>query len=73
MNTRVDIECRGAAKDIQVYAIPFRVRVTTKVALGQDKNACRSEWFKLVKCAVHNCKLAPFSNLVHNEFQMFNF
>jgi hypothetical protein len=58
------------AKNINVNLVQFRVRVSTKVALGEYENSSGPLGFKLVKGSAHDCEPAPFSDPIHNCLQV---
>ena len=44
--------------------------MSREVALGQDEDARRPMWFKLVKSSIYYRKPAPFSDSIHNSLQV---
>jgi len=67
------IKIRGAAENVQVDLVQFRVSVSAKVALRKHENSGRSVRLKLVKSLGHYVEPTPFSDSIHNSLKMRSF
>jgi hypothetical protein len=68
--TESRIEIGTTTKNINVDLVIFRIRVCTEMALGQHKHTRGPVRLKLVKGPRDDCKLAPFSDSIHDVLEV---